>query len=133
MTPQDAQLIETRQFEKHDIYTAGVPPIMGKRQRENDKLGNRDRADHHRLCPLHAETAPCSLGRRAEPQTVSTRRPFVEFEISGLLRGDAQGSGRLLQGCAWWSGLRAWLDVGQRNPVLAEPGANRRRGQTFLP
>ena len=82
MTPQDAaQLIETRQFEKHDIYTAaGVPPIMGG-DNEKTTLGNRigrsPSALSARTLKPHLvrweEELNCKLFRRAA---------VCEFEIS---------------------------------------------------
>ena len=91
MTPQDAQLIETRQFEKHDIYTAfGVPPIMGG---DNEKTTSWGTGIEQITIGFVRYTLKPHLVRWEEELNRKLFRragPFVEFEISGLLRGDAK-------------------------------------------
>ena len=100
-------LIETRQFEKHDIYTAfGVPPIMGGDNEKTTSWGTGIRADHHRLCPLHAETAPCSLGRRAQPQAFPTSRAVCPIRDFRSAAGRPKAQTDYYKGRARWSGFR---------------------------
>lgn len=91
MTPQDAQLIETRQFEKHDIYTAfGVPPIMGG---DNEKTTSWGTGIEQITIGFVRYTLKPHLVRWEEELNRKLFRragTFVEFEIGGLLRGDAK-------------------------------------------
>lgn len=92
LSPEDAQLLETRKFEKGDICTAfGVPPIMIGDTEKTSSWGTGIEQIaigfvRYTLKP-HLVRWEEEINRKLFPNN-SDR--FVEFEVDGLLSGDSK-------------------------------------------
>ena len=118
---------------KHDIYTAfGVPPIMGG---DNEKTTSWGTGIEQITIGFVRYTLKPHLVRWEEELNRKLFRragPFVEFEISGLLRGDAKAQADYYKAALGGPGSGpAGCRSTKSGPYRT--GANRRRGQTFLP
>jgi HK97 family phage portal protein len=91
MTPEDAQLIETRKYEKGDICTAfGVPPIMIG---DSEKTTSWGTGIEQITIGFVRYTLKPHLVRWEEElnrKLFGSPKRFVEFEVDGLLRGDSK-------------------------------------------
>ena len=91
LTPEDAQLIETRKYEKNDIATAfGVPPIM---LGDNEKTTSWGTGVEQITIGFVRYTLKPHLVRWEEElnrKLFKRAGQFVEFEVNGLLRGDSK-------------------------------------------
>lgn len=115
LTPEDAQLIQSRTFEKHDIYTAfGVPPIMGG---DNEKTTSWGTGIEQIIIGFVRFTLKPHLVRWEEELNRKLFRkagPFVEFEIGGLLRGDAQAQANYFKAALGGPGSGpGWMTVNE--------------------
>jgi len=113
ISPQDGQLLETRAFEKHDIYTAfGVPPIMGG---DNEKTSSWGTGIEQITIGFVRYTLKPHLVRWEEElnrKLFQRAGPFVEFEIAGLLRGDAKAQVEYFRGALGGPGSGpGWMAV----------------------
>jgi HK97 family phage portal protein len=91
LSPEDAQLIETRKYEKADICTAfGVPPIMIG---DNEKTTSWGTGIEQITIGFVRYTLKPHLVRWEEElnrKLFLKAGQFVEFEVNGLLRGDSK-------------------------------------------
>lgn len=91
LSPEDAQLIETRKYEKADICTAfGVPPIMIG---DNEKTTSWGTGIEQITIGFVRYTLKPHLVRWEEElnrKLFLKAGQFVEFDVNGLLRGDTK-------------------------------------------
>ena len=130
LTPEDAQLIETRKYERGDIATAfGVPPIM---LGDNEKTTSWGTGVEQITIGFVRYTLKPHLVRWEEElnrKLFKRAGQFVEFEVNGLLRGDSKAQADYFKAALGGPGSGpGWMTPNQVRKLSnqpPEPGGDR--------
>lgn len=125
LTPEDAQLLVTRQYEKNDIYTAfGVPPIMGG---DSEKVSSWGTGIEQITIGFVRYTLKPHLVRWEEEFNRKLFRNaglFVEFNVDALLRGDTKAQADYFKAALGGPGSGpGWMSVNEIRSLQNLPPA----------
>jgi HK97 family phage portal protein len=115
LTPQDAQLIETRKYERNDIAAAfGVPPIM---LGDNEKTTSWGTGIEQITIGFVDYTLKPHLVRWEEElnrKLFKRAGQFIEFDVNGLLRGDSTAQSNYFKAALGGPGSGpGWMSVNE--------------------